>query len=142
MTTNLTRNVKLITDEFALLAVTAALQAAKAQGVAITVTVYNALMVMIVLVHSDGATPHSVETAKRKAQTSASTRRPSGWMNEELAIALPMASGNLLTNVGGGFPIKVNGIVVGALGVAGGTVDQDRAIAIAALRAIGADAVE
>ena len=30
---------------------------------------------------------------------------------------------------GGGFPIEVNGKIVGAVGVSGGTVEQDMAIA-------------
>lgn len=137
-----TKTVDLLDHESAIEVARAALEASRNQGVNISVAVYNALMVEIVFVHSDGATPHSAETSRRKAKTSASTRRPSGWMGEDLSITLPLASGNILTNVAGGFPIKVNGSVVGAVGIAGGTVDQDRAIAVAALRAIGADAID
>ena len=107
-----------------------------------SVAVCDPLMTLIAYVHGDGATPHSAETSRRKAQTAASTRRATGWMGPDLALTLPLASGNLLTNVGGGFPIKFNGTMVGAIGVAGGTVEQDIAIARVALRAIGADAIE
>ena len=55
-----------------------------------------------------------------------------------LAVELPMASGNLLTNIPGGTPVFVDGIFAGAFGIAGGTVDQDAQVAEAVLAAIGA----
>lgn len=92
--------------------------------------------------HGDGATPHSIETSKRKAQTAASIRRPTGTFSDNLAVALPLASGNLLTNLGGGLPIRFGGVDVGAIGVGGGTVEQDIASAKVALGAIGADPID
>lgn len=136
------RTIQLITHEAALRAVQAAVVEAADKGVAISAAVFNGLMVQVAYVHTDGATPHSTETCRRKAQTAASTRRPTGWMSPDLAITLPLASGNLLTNVGGGVPIRFNGVFAGALGVAGGTVEQDIAIAKAACLAIGADRIE
>ncbi len=41
-----------------------------------------------------------------------------------------------LTLIGGGVPITVDNAVVGAIGVSGGTVDQDVECAHAALRAL------
>ncbi len=63
--------------------------------------------------------------AARKAQTAASIRRPTGNFADHLAVALPLASGNLLTNLGGGLPIRFGGVHVGAIGVGGGIVEQD-----------------
>jgi glc operon protein GlcG len=79
------------------------------------------------------ATLHSRETSRRKAQTAVSTRKPTGWMDAALAVELPMATGNFLTNVRGGMPIIHDGEVIGAIGIAGGTVAQDEEIAKAAL---------
>jgi len=134
--------VEQIAAETALEVTRVALAEGSRLSVAASVAVCDPKMILIAYVHGDGATPHSAETSKRKAQTAASTRRATGWMGPDLALTLPLASGNLLTNVGGGFPIKFNGTMVGAIGVAGGTVEQDIAIARAALRAIGADAIE
>jgi uncharacterized protein GlcG (DUF336 family) len=47
----------------------------------------------------------------------------------------------MLTNIRGGVPIVFGGTLVGGLGVAGGTPDQDIEIATAVLAAIGADPV-
>ena len=119
--------------------VTTALEGAAKAGVAASVWVVGPALEPIAFASMATATPHSRVTSKKKAQTAASTRRPTGWMPATLAIELPLASDGLLTNVAGGLPIKVNGAVIGGLGVAGGTVEQDAEIAIAALRHIGAD---
>ncbi|BAY49579.1 glcg protein [Scytonema sp. HK-05] len=137
-----TRTVELITVEKALEAVKAALDESQRLGIAVSVSIHNSLLVQIAYAHGDGATPHSAETSKRKAQTAASTRRASGSFSEKLAVSLPLASGNLLTNLGGGLPIRFNGTHVGGIGVGGGTIEQDIAIAQAALQAIGADPLE
>lgn len=107
-------------------------------GISVSVAVCGPGMELLAFGKADSATPHSAETSRRKAQTSASTRRATGWMSPSLAVELPMASGNLLTNIPGGMPIVIDGAFVGAIGIAGGTVEQDAAIAAAALLAIGA----
>ena len=86
---------------------------------------------VLTLARADGATPHSVDSSRRKANTAASTRRPTGWMSDDLALALPMATDLRLTDITGGAPIVVDGAVVAAIGVAGGTPDQDAEIAAA-----------
>ncbi len=137
---NLTKTAESVSARAALSVVAAALEAGERAGVAVSAAVCDPAAGLVAYAHGDGATPHSAETSRRKAQTSASTRRATGWMPPELAVALPLASGNMLTNVGGGFPVKFGGRFVGALGVAGGTVEQDAAIARAALASVGADA--
>jgi glc operon protein GlcG len=99
------------------------------QGVAVSVTVVDPSMNLVAFAKADGATPHSIESSRRKANTAASTRRPSGWMGEELALSLPLATDLKLTNITGGFPLVFEGTVAGAVGIAGGTPDQDAQIA-------------
>ncbi|MGC9448377.1 GlcG/HbpS family heme-binding protein [Cereibacter johrii] len=103
--------------------------------VAISIAVVGASAERLTTASMDDATMHSRETSLKKAQTAASTRRATGWMSGSLAVELPMASGGLLTNVPGGFPITIDGVVVGGLGIAGGTVEQDAQIATAVLNA-------
>lgn len=108
-------------------------------GVRAVVTVMDPGMTMVAFGKADGATPHSIETSRRKAQTSASTRRASGWMQGDFATQAPLGTGLALTNIRGGVPLVFEGKHVGGLGIAGGTPDQDAAVADAVLAAIGAD---
>lgn len=131
--------VEIINSKAALNLAVAAIESGNEKGVAVSVAVCDPFMNEILFIKTDGATPHSALTSRRKASTAASTKRPTGWMNDELAISLPLAAGNVLTNIGGGIPIKVDGAIIGAIGIAGGTVDQDIEIAKAALNKFGAD---
>ena len=133
------RSVSNITALAAIEAVKTAFAEAKKLGVNISVAVVDTSLNLVVFARGDGATPHSAETSRRKANTAASTGKVTGWMGPDLAVTLPMASGNLLTNVPGGVPLRFNGVLGGALGIAGGTVEQDSTIAKATLKAIGAD---
>lgn len=138
---NQTRTVSVITTEAALQAVNVALSEAAKLGVKISVAVVNPDLSLVAFARGDGATPHSVETSRRKANTAASTGRPTGWMNSDLAVTLPMGTGNLLTNIPGGVPLKFDGVLAGGMGIAGGTVEQDAAVAAAALKELSADEV-
>ena len=126
-----------VSHETALSAVAAAIEEGSKVGLPVAVTVVDPAMGLVAFGRADGTTPHSVETSRRKANTAASTRRPSGWMQGDFAVALPMGSGNLLTNIRGGLPLVVDGRHIGGLGVAGGTPDQDAEIALATLSALG-----
>ena len=108
-------------------------------GIRTVVTVIDPGLGVVAFGKADGATPHSAETSRRKAQTSASTRRATGWMEGDFAVQAPLGTGLLLTNIRGGVPIFFEGTHVGGLGIAGGTPDQDAAVAAAVLKAIGAD---
>jgi glc operon protein GlcG len=135
------RETVTITYEAARNAVTVAMEQAAEAGVVPVVTVVDTSMTMVAFGRADGATPHSVETSRRKANTAASTRRNTGWMLDSFAIELPLATGGLLTNIRGGAPLVFDGKLVGGIGIAGGTPDQDAAVAEATLAAIGADRV-
>lgn len=129
-----------ITHEAALGAIQIAIKEGAKLGVAVVVTIVDSGMSVVAFCKADGATPHSVETSRRKANTAASTRKKTGWMSDAFAIQLPLGTGGILTNILGGFPVKFDGTHVAGLGIAGGSPDQDAAIGIATLAAIGADA--
>lgn len=121
-------NQPTVSSELALAIIERSTRAGKEAGVSISIAVVDPALQLIAFLKTDGSMAHSIETSKRKAQTAASTRKESGWMQGDLALTLPLASGNLLTNVPGGVPIIIDGKVVGGFGVAGGTVEQDAEI--------------
>lgn len=126
----------------AMQAVSAAIAKGQSLEVAVSAAVVDAQLELVAFLKADGAFPHSMEAARRKAQTAASTGRPSGYMSPELAIALPLSTGNILTNVRGGLPIQFEDILVGAIGISGcPNPEQDVEIAQAVLEAIAADRV-
>jgi uncharacterized protein GlcG (DUF336 family) len=128
-----------IAHETAHRAVAVAIEEGGKLGVPVSVAVVDPAMGLVAFGRADGSMPHSVETSRRKANTAASSRRPSGWMQGDFAIALPMGTGNLLSNIRGGFPIVIDGKHIGGLGIGGGTPDQDAEIALATLSILGAD---
>ena len=87
----------------------------------------------------DGAPLVAIEVAQNKAYT-ALYGLPSGTLFDAIrtdpALLASMPHVRRFTLIGGGLPIAVDGTVVGAVGVSGGTVDQDVECARAALRAL------
>ena len=134
--TNKYHNIPNVSIETALEAVRQALNIGESIGVKVSVTVVDHSMNLIAFGKADGATPHSTETSLKKANTAVSTGKATGWMSSELAVTLPLATNNKLTNVGGGIPIKLEGKLVGGLGIAGGTVEQDTNVASKTAQAI------
>lgn len=132
------RQVAAITYETAAHAVAIAMEEGQRNGVRAVVAVADPSMTLIAYGMTDGATPHSAETSRRKAATSASFRRRTAQIPEALAIALPLGTGGTMTTIDGGVPIFFGEHHVGGLGVAGGTPAQDAAIALETLRRLGA----
>jgi glc operon protein GlcG len=127
-----TRQFTVVTLETALAVVQRAIAEAEKRDVQASVAVVDPAMNLIAFAKADGATPHSVYSSRRKANTAASTRHPTGWMGEDLALSIPLATELKLTNIKGGSPLNLGGTVSGAIGVAGGTPDEDAEIAAAA----------
>ena len=90
---------------------------------------------LIAFLMMDGARHFSIITTQRKAITSASQRMPTGYAPEENAISMTVRMGDF-TNVPGGFPIKVDGEVIGAVAAGGASIEQDVMVAKAALEAL------
>jgi uncharacterized protein GlcG (DUF336 family) len=120
-------------------AVALAIDEGARRGIPVSVTVVDPALGLVAYGRADGTTPHSVETSRRKANTAASTRRPSAAVPPALAVALEHGSGGLLTSIPGGVPLAFDGVHIGGLGVAGGPPPQDAEIAAAVLTALGAD---
>jgi uncharacterized protein GlcG (DUF336 family) len=91
----------------------------------------------------DGAPKLSIEIAQNKAYTAASFSMPTHAWFDFIKDDPPLLHGVThtprLVVFGGGFPIKLEGEVVGAIGLSGGHYSQDMECARAGLKAIGAD---
>lgn len=127
------RNQPTITSAAALQLVQHAIEAGAERGVAVSVTIVDPVMTLVAFVRTDGATPHSALTSRSKASAAASCRRPTGWMDDTLAVAIGSATSGALTNIPGGEPLTIDGVVAGGLGIAGGKPTQDAEIAAAAI---------
>lgn len=117
--------------------VDAAMATCQAQGRHIVVTVLDRGGNIVAVQRADGVGPHNTEASRRKAYTALSTG------NDTQALAAAARGNPDMANLtslpellllGGGLPLRVQGQVVGAIGVAGGGgAQQDRACALAAL---------
>ena len=135
-----TRQQAVINVSAALDLIQAAIAEGERIGVPVSACVVDTTMTLVAFARSDGATPHSADTSRAKANTAASTRRPTGWIGEDLALPLAVATGGRLTNILGGSPIWFGATHAGGLGIAGGTPAQDTVVAAAALAHVGAQA--
>ena len=86
-----------------------------------------------------GAKFLSRKSARAKAVTAASSGAPSENVPMEVRSAIAMATAGEVTGLPGGLPIRINGRLLGGIGVGSGTAEQDIAVAKAALASIGAD---
>ena len=93
----------------------------------------------------DGARPASLYTAITKATSAATFRQPTGPLPAGATPADPLlnlslqnaaqVSGGKITALHGGVPVVVDGQVIGAVGIAGGTGEQDAQVARAGVQA-------
>ena len=120
----------------------AALAACGAQGRAIVVSVVDRGGNLVVVQRADGVGPHNTEASRRKAYTALSTRSATLDLARNAAAEADtrnLASLPELLLLGGGVPLRVDGQVVGAIGVAGGGgARNDHACASAALSTLAA----
>ena len=91
----------------------------------------------------DGAALLSSQVAQDKAYTAVGFGMPTHGWHDFIKDDPPLADGatdgiDRLVIFGGGYPIQVDGQVVGAVGVSGGHYSQDQEVAEAGLQAIGA----
>lgn len=106
--------------------------AARARGVGVVIAVVDDGGHLILLHRLDDAQVASVNVSIGKARTAAIYRRPSREFEEQIragrVAALALADS---TPLQGGIPIRLDGKVIGAIGVSGDTPLVDEAIAIA-----------
>jgi uncharacterized protein GlcG (DUF336 family) len=114
-----------------------ALCAAEEIGCTVTVAVLDSGRELLAFGRQDGAPLLSAEIAQAKAFTARSLDTPTvdlGSLTQPGGpfYGLQSAHSRRLVTFAGGRPLRVGDVVVGAIGVAGGTNDQDDEIARAA----------
>lgn len=120
------------------------LQAAEAAatdlGIAYNIAVVDAGGNLIAFVRQDGALMGSVELAISKAVTARMFDKPTSLLAELAQPGAPLygiqqAHSGRVVIFGGGVPVMLDGVIVGAVGASAGTVEQDILVANAAVAA-------
>ncbi|MFZ5690247.1 MAG: GlcG/HbpS family heme-binding protein [Pseudomonadota bacterium] len=130
-----------LTEEIAKAAIAAARKAAAAIGVPMNIAVLDAGAHLKAFARMDGALLGSIDIALGKAKTSALFGMASEAVGEFCkpggsSPGLELTNGTLVV-FAGGVPIRDrSGALIGAVGVSGGAVEQDRLVAEAAAEAV------
>lgn len=123
-------------------AIIAAVNEAKKHNWKMAVSVVNPSGFLVAEATMDGTQYASIEIAEAKARTSALFRRPSGAFQTAINTGGFPANATILSlshgvASEGGFPIVIDGKLVGAIGASGGIFTQDAVTAKAGLEALG-----
>ena len=132
---------KSISSQSAAALIAAAEAAAQDLGVPMVIAVVDESGVLKAMTRMDGAALLSVGIAQDKAYTAVSFGIATHEWFEFVKNDPPLLHGIIKTPrlvvFGGGYPIQVDGQVVGGIGVSGGHYEQDMKVASAALAALG-----
>ncbi|MFD8387296.1 heme-binding protein [Streptomyces sp. NPDC059679] len=130
-----------LTTQDAEVLITAARRAAEAAGVTVSVTVLDAGGHLLAFRRDDRAVLISGETSTRKAYTALQLNAPTVDLVDLVKPdgpfhSLPTALDRPLLFIAGGLPVHRDGRLIGAIGVGGGTPEQDHGFATTALGTI------
>jgi uncharacterized protein GlcG (DUF336 family) len=131
------REIRALTLEAAKAMAVAAERFAAERGWTVAVAVVDAAGGLILFHALDDTQPGSQDVAVLKARTAARLHRPTKALEEGIAggrTALLTLPG--IVALEGGLPIRVDGRVVGAVGVSGMASAQDGEVAVSALAAL------
>jgi glc operon protein GlcG len=125
--------------------VAAAKEKAAAAGLKVNVAVVDDGGHLLSFARMDGARPASGYTALTKAASAATFRQETGTLptkgEPDVLLNLSLqnaaqAGGGKITTLKGGVPVVIDGQVVGAVGVGGGSGEQDAEVAKAGIEAL------
>lgn len=107
---------------------------AAAVNVPMAVAIADAGGMLIYFGRMDGALPASTELAESKAFTAAVLRMPTHEVGKlaqpgQTLYGIEQTHQGRIVLFGGGLPLRLNGEVAGAVGISGGTVEQDLEVA-------------
>jgi uncharacterized protein GlcG (DUF336 family) len=107
---------------------------AKEIGLPVVMAIANEWGNIIAVHFMDNALPGSYSIAVDKAYTAASIRLSTEELGKLSQDGQPLqginnTNNNRIVVFGGGVPLKVNGIVIGGLGISGGSAEQDTELA-------------
>ena len=112
-----------LSHDMALTVAEGAMQACLAKGYATSAVVVDRDGETLVAMRSDGAGPHTLENARRKAYTANTFKQPTADYAKKLldpaSVAHQQVTLPSIIAIDGGVPIKVGNDVIGAAGVSG-----------------------
>ncbi|HVN89771.1 MAG TPA: heme-binding protein [Candidatus Binataceae bacterium] len=129
-----------VTAELAAKMVEAAVAKAKAIGVPQVVAILDESGLLKAFCRMDGTPLISIEVAQNKAYTALLGAPSQDFFNrikENPALLAGVPHIPRIVTFGGGLPIRIDGAVVGGIGVSGGSVEQDIECAQAGLDVVG-----
>jgi uncharacterized protein GlcG (DUF336 family) len=135
---------KVLPLELSAQAAMAAIKKCHDDGFKVSVAIVDQSGLLKVQLKADGAGPHTLDSSRRKAYT-ANSLRDSTHKYAVLVTQKPelQSLARLNENIlllGGGFPIRIGGEVVGGIGVGGAPgIEYDEVCASAALKVLKAD---
>ncbi len=121
------------------------LEAAEAKaasiGIPYNIAVVDAGGTLVAFTRQDGALIGSVDLAIGKAVTARLFDKTTAYLAElaqpgEPLFGITQSNGGKVVIFGGGLPVLIDGMIVGAVGTSAGTVEQDIAVAEAAAAAV------
>ncbi|MBB3698324.1 heme-binding protein [Flammeovirga yaeyamensis] len=130
-----------ITEEEALKVLLSAKTKAEEMDVLVNIAVTDAGANLKAFIRMDASYLGSIDVAIKKAKTARYFNIDTGKLGEMtqpggIIYNIELSNGGLIT-FPGGLPIKnKDNVIIGAIGISGGTIEQDRAIAIAAAQSI------
>lgn len=135
------RSVLIISYGAAQRVVAAAVEAAAAEGIAVCIAVADPAGNLVSFARMDGAPLLSASIAQDKAYTVAAFNGiPTGdWydlIKDEPSLLTGIVHRERLVVFGGGVPLTSGGTLVGAIGVSGGSAEQDVLVATAGAGAL------
>lgn len=127
-----------LTDDGVLTLLQAAIVAARTMGQPQCIAIVDASGVELASFRMTGSRYLSMKSALAKARTAASIGATTNSVPEHARLLLAAATKGEATALRGGLPIRIDGALVGGIGVGSGSGEQDEEVARAALAAIGA----
>ncbi|RWX22472.1 GlcG/HbpS family heme-binding protein [Rhizobium leguminosarum] len=114
---------------------------AVSMDIAYNIAIVDAGGALIAFTRQDGALIGSVDLAIGKAVTARLFDKPTSFMAELAQPGAPLfgieqSNGGKVVIFGGGLPVRIGGVIVGAVGASAGTFEQDIAVAESAVAAV------
>ncbi len=130
------RATKALTLDGAKNIVAAAEAEARKNNWSMSIAIVDAAGELVLFHKGDGTRPSNAEFAQRKARTAARFQRPTKSLDSSVTAGrIQLLAADALP-IEGGVPIVVDGQVIGAVGVSGGTAAQDAQVATVGIAAL------
>ncbi|KAI4733012.1 DUF336-domain-containing protein [Aureobasidium sp. EXF-12298] len=142
MSDSATRSLPVLSLRAAEIASAAAQKKAQEMGIDFNIAIVDSTLHLLHFIRQPTAKLTSISIAIDKAFTAAGHKQPTSaykspnFLPGGVAYGIHNSNGGRFMLIGGGVPIKIEGVVVGAVGVSTGTPAQDEEVATAGVKAV------